>query len=402
MLTPFKTFLLFLVFIFIVLALIYMPKFYRVYQMIHLYDEGKISENFINMNKIFDTVPLFPAATPYTFEEGSIQLPETFLFEGKAQNLDEALEYFETDGLIVLSGNKKVYENYWHGNTKDSKHISWSVAKSFLSAMIGIAVNDGLININEPITKYLPEFNGTGYEGVRVKDILQMSSGVRFNEDYGDYNSDINRFGRAISMGTSMKEFALTLTNEKTPGTFNHYVSIDTQMLAMLLQEVTQTSVTDYLQEKIWNPLGMESDAYYLIDNTGMEVALGGLNATLRDYAKFGLLYLQRGHWEGEQVVPAAWVDASHYPDSPHLQPGENPYSSSSWGYGYQWWVPGFPDTDYTAAGVYNQYIYIDPVTNVVVAKTSSNHKFTAEREYSKAAHVAMFRAIAKAVSEQS
>jgi CubicO group peptidase (beta-lactamase class C family) len=203
-------------------------------------------------------------------------------------------------------------------------------------------------------------------------------------------------------MGTSMKEFALTLTNEKTPGTFNHYVSIDTQMLAMLLQEVTNTSVTNYLQEKIWNPLGMESDAYYLIDNTGMEVALGGLNATLRDYAKFGLLYLQRGNWEGEQIVPAAWVDASHYPDSPHLQPGENPYSSSSWGYGYQWWVPGFPDTDYTAAGVYNQYIYIDPVTNVVVAKTSSNHKFTAEREYSKAAHVAMFRAIAKAVSEQS
>jgi len=386
----------------VIAAAIFGPRFYRVNQMIHLYDEGKISENFINMDKIFDTIPLSASPSTFSFAEGTFDLPETFILEGKEQNLQEALDYFETDGLIVLSGNKKIYENYWHGNTKDSKHISWSVAKSFLSAMIGIAVNDGLININEPITKYLPEFNGTGYEGVRVKDILQMSSGVRFNEDYGDYNSDINRFGRAISMGTSMKEFALTLTNEKTPGTFNHYVSIDTQMLAMLLQEVTQTSVTDYLQEKIWNPLGMESDAYYLIDNTGMEVALGGLNATLRDYAKFGLLYLQRGNWEGEQVVPASWVDASYYPDSPHLQPGENPYSSSSWGYGYQWWVPGFPDTDYTAAGVYNQYIYIDPVTNVVVAKTSSNHKFTAEREYSKAAHVAMFRAIAKAVAEQS
>ena len=113
------------------------------------------------------------------------------------------------DGLIVLHGNKKIYEQYWHGNSKDSKHISWSVAKSFLSAMIGIAVNDGLIDIKEPITKYLPEFIGTGYEGVRVKDILQMSSGVRFNEDYGDFNSDINRFGRAISMGTSMKELLL-------------------------------------------------------------------------------------------------------------------------------------------------------------------------------------------------
>ncbi len=396
-----KTILFFLLIIASVLAAIYVPKFYRVYQIIHLYDQSKISHNFINMDKIFDIVTLSAAPSPHEFVRGDMQLPQNFKFEGEIKNFEEALAYFETDGLIVLRGNTILYENYWHNNSKESKHISWSVAKSFLSAMIGIAVNDGLININEPITKYLPEFNGTGYEGVRVKDILQMSSGVRFNEDYGDYDSDINRFGRAISMGTSMKEFALTLTNEKTPGTFNHYVSIDTQMLAMLLQEVTQTTVTNYLQEKIWNPLGMESDAYYLIDNTGMEVALGGLNATLRDYAKFGLLYLQRGNWEGKQVVPAAWVDASHYPDSPHLQPGENPYSSSSWGYGYQWWVPGFPDTDYTAAGVYNQYIYIDPVSNVVVAKTSSNHKFTSEREYSKAAHIAMFRAIAHAASEQ-
>ena len=137
-------------------------------------------------------------------QKGVLLFQRHTFFEGETQNLQESLDYFETDGLIVLSGNKKIYENYWHENTKDSKHISWSVAKSFLSAMIGIAVNDGLIDIKEPITSYLPEFNGTGYEGVRVKDILQMSSGVRFNEDYGDYNSDINRFGRAISMGTSM------------------------------------------------------------------------------------------------------------------------------------------------------------------------------------------------------
>ena len=124
MLTPLKTFLLFLVFILIVLAVIYTPKFYRFYQMIHLYDEGKISENFINMDKIFDTIPLSASPTTFTFDEGTFDLPETFIFEGKEQNLQEALDYFETDGLIVLSGNKKIYENYWHGNTKDSKHIS--------------------------------------------------------------------------------------------------------------------------------------------------------------------------------------------------------------------------------------------------------------------------------------
>ena len=143
----------------------------------------------------------------------------------------------------------------------------------------------------------------------------------------------------------------------------------------------------------------MEHDAYYMVDDTGVAWALGGLNATLRDYAKFGQLYLNNGTWNNEQIVPADWVHASHKLDEPHLQPGENDLSSSAWGYGYQWWIPGFPASDYLAAGIYNQYIYIDPITNVVIAKTSSNYKFNQERQYSKDAHVAMFRAIAKKVA---
>jgi CubicO group peptidase (beta-lactamase class C family) len=156
--------------------------------------------------------------------------------------------------------------------------------------------------------------------------------------------------------------------------------------------------IRDYLYQKIWNKIGMESDAYYIVDNTGMEMALGGLNASLRDFAKFGLLYLNNGKWGNEQVVPADWVKASYNPDGPHLKPGESDLSSSVWGYGLQWWVPGFPETDFTASGVYNQYIYVDPISKVVIAKTSSNHRFTSEKEYSKAAHVAMFRAIAKSI----
>ena len=139
-------------------------------------------------------------------------------------------------------------------------------------------------------------------------------------------------------------------------------------------------------------------DSYYIVDNTGMEMALGGLNASLRDFAKFGLLYLNNGKWGNEQVVPADWVKASYDTDGPHLKPGESDLSSSVWGYGLQWWVPGFPETDFTASGVYNQYIYVDPISEVIIAKTSSNHRFTAEKEYSKAAHVAMFRSIAKSI----
>ena len=376
------------------------PKVSKLYKLSKLYDEKRIANNFINIDKLFTvSEPIPPAEIPYTFNTKDFELPKTYFFEDKEQDLASALEHFKTDGLIVLHQGDMLYENYWNNNSVASKHIAFSVSKSFLSALIGIAVHDGLIdNIEDPITKYLPDFNGTGYEGVSIKNILQMSSGVEFNEDYADPQSDINKFGRAVAKGTSFRDFSKTLKQSREPGTYHHYVSIDTQVLGFLLSEVTGMPIRDYLYQKIWNKIGMESDAYYIVDNTGMEMALGGLNASLRDFAKFGLLYLNNGKWGNEQVVPADWVKASYNPDGPHLKPGESDLSSSVWGYGLQWWVPGFPETDFTASGVYNQYIYVDPISKVVIAKTSSNHRFTAEKEYSKAAHVAMFRSIAKSI----
>ena len=230
-------------------------------------------------------------------------MPETFTFEGEKKNLQEYLDYFWSDGMIVIHKDEIVYENYWLGNNESKKHISWSVAKSFISALIGIAFEEGLIDsLEDPITKYLGDFKNTGYEDVSIKDILQMSSGVQFNEDYADYDSDINRFGRAIATGTSIRDFSRTLTKEKEPGTYMHYVSINTQVLGFLLQEVTNRSISEYLYKKIWNPLGMEDSAYFILDDTEDELALGGLNATLRDYAKFGLLYLQKGRWDDLQI----------------------------------------------------------------------------------------------------
>ena len=385
----------------LIAAFVYGPGAMRVYRIMHLYDEDKIANNFINMNKLFTTSePIQPSskAKPLPKSDKPFSLPSTFYFEDKDQDLNAALKHFKTDGLLIIKEGEIVYEEYFNGNSQTTRHISWSVAKSFLSSLVGIAVNDGLIDdINDPITKYLPDFKNTGYDGVTIKNILQMSSGVLFNEDYADPNSDINKFGVAIARGTSFRDFAKTLTKDKEQGTYNHYVSIDSQMLGLLLDKVTDMPLREYLQMHIWEKIGMEDEAYYLADNEDVDLALGGLNATLRDYAKFGLLYLNKGKWDNEQVVPEAWVDASHAMDLPHLQPGAgDDLSSSDWGYGYQWWVPGFPNTDYTASGVYNQYIYVDPVTETVIAKISSNHRFTAEKEYSKAAHVAMFRAIAQ------
>ena len=396
----YKILLILLSVLLIVIGIFYGPKIARLYHLANLYNEDSIGRNFINIDKIFSVSEPIPASdNPYTFPRRDFVLPETFFFDGEQRLLSKELEHYKTDGLIVLHNGNLLYENYWNNNSANSKHIAFSVTKSFVSALVGIALDEGLIdNIEDPITKYLSDFNGTGYEGVRIKDILQMSSGVDFNEDYADPKSDINRFGRATARGSSFRDFAKSLERGREPGTYHHYVSIDTQVLGFLLAEVTGMPLKEYLYKKIWNKIGMEDDAFFIVDNNGVEMALGGLNATLRDYAKFGELYLNRGKWNGEQVVPASWVDASHTTDGPHLKPGESELSSSPWGYGLQWWVPGFPDTDYTASGVYNQYIYIDPLTNVVIAKTSSNHRYTSEKEYSKAAHVAMFRAIAESI----
>ena len=390
------------IFIFAALALglaIYSPNIYKLYRLANLYNEKTIAKNFINIENIFSNIssPIPASEKPHIFETKEFSLPEKYIFEGEELSLKDGLAHFHTDGLIILHDGKMLFEDYWNGNSKDSKHISFSVAKSYLSALFGIAVNEGLIDsIDDNVTKYLEDFVGTGYENVKIKNLLQMSSGIEFNEDYADPNSDINKFSRASAKGQSFRDFAKSLKNGREQGTYNHYVSLDTQVLAMILESVTDMPVREYLYKRIWNNLGTESDAYYITDSTGADMALGGLNAILRDYAKFGQLYLEKGNWLGEQIVPKSWIADSITPDAPHLMPNAGDLSSNEWGYGYQWWIPGDPLTDYTAHGIFNQFICVDPISNVVIAKTSSNHRFRSEREYSKAAHIAMFRAITK------
>ena len=385
----------------LVLAIVlYSPNIYKLYKLATLYNEKSIAKNFISINKIFDTSnPISASEKPFVFEKEDFELPDSYEFEGEQLNLLEGLDHFHTDGLIILHDGKMLFEKYWNGNTKDSKHIAFSVSKSYLSALFGIAIEEGLIkSIDDNVSIYLDDFEGTGYEDVKIKNLLQMSSGIEFNEDYADPNSDINRFARATAKGSSFRDFAKTLKNGKKQGTYNHYVSLDTQVLGMILESVTDMPLREYLYKRIWSKIGTESGAYYIADKTGTDMALGGLNATLRDFSKFGQLYLNEGSWDGEQIVPKSWVVKSHTPDAPHLMPNAGDLSSSEWGYGYQWWIPGDPLTDYTAHGIFNQFIYVDPVSNVVIAKTSSNHRFRSEKEYSKAAHIAMFRSITKQI----
>ncbi len=368
-------------------------------------DPETLTESFRTAFQTFGGTTIKAPESTLAFRRlDGITLPETFEYEGETHTLESMLDATFTTGFLVALDDQILLEEYYRGEKASDRHIMFSVSKSFVSALVGIALDEGKIDsIEDPITKYLPELSASGYNGVRIKDILQMSSGVYFNEDYNDPLSDVNQMGLTIATGGSLNEFALSLKNKWQPGTYNNYVSVDTHVLGMLLTKVTGQSLSSYLQEKIWQPLGMEFDGQWLTDGVKMEMAMGGMNVALRDMARMGRLYLHEGMIDGKQIVPTDWVKASKTPDAPHLMPGkENAGSSNPNGYGFQWWTPIEPHGDFFAAGIYYQYIYIDPTTGVVIAKTSSDLKFTDPNEpRKKDLQVAAFQAISAHVATQ-
>ncbi len=366
----------------------------------HFFDADVIVSNFTGMDKIWQTSQVEKSSQPFIFPRAKVvELPEKFSYGGEGLGAQTFLDSSFTTGFLVIHQDSIRFEQYYQGHSESTRHISWSMAKSYVSALFGIAIEEGHIkSIEQKVEEYLPELIGSGYEGVRIKDVLQMSTGVGFNEDYGDLSSDINRWGRHFAWGSSQDKFAGSLKREREPGTFHHYVSINTHVLGMILVKATGKSLTEYLHDKLWQPLGCEYNSYWLIDDYGMEMALGGLNVTLRDYAKIGQLFLHDGNWQGRQLVPTAWVKASVTPDAPHLMPGKNPLSAhQDFGYGYQWWVPEGTEGEFMAIGIYNQYIYVNPSTRTVIVKNSANPRFN-DKSYvwSRASsHLALFRAIA-------
>ncbi len=231
-----KAILVFLI-VLAVLGFFYRKELGRLYNVITLFEPNVIVDNFRNMDTMFDYRTVHRGEAVLELKEGKRALPETYVYEGKVQNTAEFIDETWTTGLIVLKGDTVAFEEYYRGNDRDSKAISWSVAKSFVSALIGIAVEEGYIkDIEDPVTAYVPQLTGTGYDNVAIKDVLEMSSGVRFDETYADFFSDINRMGRVIALNKSLDSFVASLENEREPGTFNHYVSMDTQVLGMVLQ----------------------------------------------------------------------------------------------------------------------------------------------------------------------
>ena len=343
-----------------------------------LFSGAEQTQHFIRQADYYPVNRMTASDKPFQFPQGNLlELPQSFSFKGEALLVQDFLTETDTVALLVLKEGRLVYETYWQTGGKDVQWLSHSVSKSFVATGVGLALRDGLIkSLEDPISDYVPLLKGSGYDGVRIKDVLQMSSGIRWTEKYSSGTSDINRFGWTMLKGDSYDAFVASMAPETTPGTRNRYTGMDTQALTMLVRAVTGKSLTAHLHKELWQPLGMEFDAFWTTDEEGVELGLGGLNATARDFAKLGELYRLGGNWHGTQILPAEWVAASTIPDAPHLQRGANDLSSHAMGYGYQWWLPEGDDQDFSAIGIYNQFIYVNPEENTVIVKLSANRNY--------------------------
>lgn len=357
--------------------------------------------NFYRLEEIFPSDVVHKSSHPVEWPSGkAITLPKEYSYEGRRHLTQDLLSQTETSALLIIKNGQVRYEKYWLTGGEERHWTSMSVAKSFVSALYGIAIADGTLDsIEDPASKYLPALKGSAYDGVKLKDILQMSSGVHWDEDYANPDSDIAHLGQVMATGSSLLDFVKTLKSELKPGTFNRYCSADTLVLGLVLEAATGKTLAAYTQEKLWAPLGATQDAYWIKDNFSHTLAFGGYNATARDYARLGELYRLNGKFNGKQIVPASWVRASVTPDAPHLVPGKRTSSDSTMGYGYQWWLPEGQAHDYAAIGIFNQFIYVNPDHNTVIVKLSASRNYAAtdnESSWREKETIELFRQIAQ------
>lgn len=354
----------------------------RLYFVLTVFDEDKIVGNFSSMGDVFHAVAL-PRGTG----------PVSVLPEGPGIILDPDMEAWlkerNATSLIVLHDGALVFEDYFLGTGPDDHRISWSIAKSWLAVLFGIIYAEGSIgSLDDPVTRYAPELVGTAYDGVPIRDVLTMSSGVAFDEDYSDFSSDVNRMGRLLAIGGSMDAFTASFSErDRNPGEEWKYVSLDTHVLGMVIRGATDRSLEDLMQEKLVAPLGLQADGLYLTDSQGTAFALGGLNFTSRDYARFAAMVLADGFWNGQQIAPADWLAEATRPQA-RTTPG-------AMRYGYQWWIPSNgKQGEFLARGIYGQYIYFDRSRDVAIVLTGADTRFQAPGVHAR--NTSIFRRIAQ------
>jgi CubicO group peptidase (beta-lactamase class C family) len=344
---------------------------------------------FHNVRQLVPTTEVWRGAGPVRALEcdpqdlGSIKFHTA---DRHKSTLQQWIDSSYTDAILVMHRGKVLLEQYHNGMTERSLHLSQSMSKSVVATVAGILIDRGLIDPTEQVTHYLPELAITAWHGATLQQVMDMTTGVRYIEDYEALDSDIavtdiasgwKRPRPGIHTPQCIWDQILTLTEyTREHGEKFQYRSIETDVLAHCLERVTQTRLAELVSRELWQPLGCEESACFTVDPAGYALACGGLNATLRDYARFGQMLLQRGKVGDTQLVPAAWIDDIQNADHDLF---DEPYTQATpnGGYRNQFWIEDVDRPGYMARGVFGQLIYIAPADDMLLVKLSSWPEFT-------------------------
>ena len=319
---------------------------------------------------MFDTVRVEPARQPWVLPKNAHGLDFTYEFNGKTHPATDALEDTYTDALLIIKDGRIVHEAYLNRTDEHTHFMSYSMAKSLNSIMLGFALQEGYVgSVRDVVEKYVPEVKGGAYEGASLQSVLQMRSGADWDDNFFQPgpSKDINE--QAFMRGeTRYVTPAFSARRAHDPGEVFNYDTVDAAVIGLVLERAARQPISQYMSRRLWQPAGMESYGFYILDGppgTGREFTGGGFNAVLRDYGRLGLMMLQKGVANGKQLLPAAWVSES---TAPIAKPGGIPILGL--GYAYFWWTINGTRA-YTALGGEGQFIYVDPETRTVIVKMS-------------------------------
>lgn len=343
--------------------------------------------SFQHVRDLLPTTQVWRGAGPVSLLPTDLQDIDAIPFaaEGHTQTVGSFLETNYADGFLVLRGGKIVAERYLNGMTPHTPHLSQSVAKSVVGTLAGILIGRGVADPDAPVTHYLPELEATAYRGATVQHVLDMTSGVVFDETYNALDSHMAQLDvasgwkdrRNPDWPTNVWDLILSLKDTECPhGTSFRYRSIETDVLSFVLQRAAATPLAELVSRELWAPMGAEEDAYFTVDTAGYALGDGGFNATLRDYARLALVHLRGGEIDGRRVVPAEWIAGTRFGGKPALFGGIYQEVLPAGAYHNQFWIEDTARGTYMARGVFGQLIYIDPEADFAAVVLSSWPEF--------------------------
>lgn len=335
----------------------------------HMFDDGIRSLANRTIALMFNTALVEAGDSPSELPVRETPLNFTYEVDGQVHQGADAIENTFVDGLLIIKNGTIVYEGNFNRSTAETRYNSYSMAKSINAVMVGLALKEGLIgSVTDQVTTYLPELKGTGYDGATIRDLMEMRSGIAWDENFfspgtPSYEAHVASWVQERARYT---DAALITEREHEPGTFNRYNSLDAGVVGWVVERAAGMPVSQFLSTRLWKPAGMQADAFYVIDGepgVGREFTAGGFNAVLRDYGRLGLLMLNNGHAKGKPFFPDGFVTnlSSDITDQSEEE---------GLGYGWFWWTIKGTEA-FTALGGEGQFIYVDPATDTVIVKMS-------------------------------